>query len=100
MTSSGSSAGGATSSGAGASSSAPAPSASAGSGGPGTLPFSSNPATRYKQAERRYGREEMLAHYQPTIDIPVELQEIPFIMCIKSQLPLALEPVSKDEQVN
>lgn len=100
MTSSGSSAAGGSSSNAGATSPAAASSASVGSGGLGPLAFASNPATRYKQAERRYGREEMLAHYQPTSDIPVELQNVPFIMCIKSQPPLALEPMSNDEQVN
>ena len=57
------------------------------------------PIPKYKLAEHRYGREEMLALYIPSNHISAELREHPTICIEKPQQPLALVPLSEDEQV-
>lgn len=68
-------------------------------GGNVSSPPSSPAATKYKLAEHRYGREEMLALLTYSSEIPKELQEVPSIAIEKPMKPLALLPLSEDEQV-
>lgn len=58
------------------------------------------PIPRYSLAEFRYGREEMLALI-PTKDIklPNCLRQFPHLIRENFQVPLALTPVTEDEQV-
>lgn len=56
--------------------------------------------TTYKLAEHRYGREEMLALFAETREVPEELKEVPIIVSEKPLQPLALIPLSSDEQVS
>ena len=53
---------------------------------------------KYKLAENRYGREEMLALYQPS-KVPEAMLQFPSIVHEKCLQPLALIPMSDDEQV-
>ena len=59
--------------------------------------FSSS-TTRYKLAEHRYGREEMLALFEEPTVIPDDLKDTS-IFSIKELPPLAFIPVSQEEQV-
>lgn len=54
---------------------------------------------KYKLAEYRYGREEMLALYNPKAEIPEELASMTSILVEKVQEPLALVGLSDEEQV-
>jgi len=53
---------------------------------------------QYKLAEHRYGREELLALYQLTSSVSPNLDDTS-IMLPKPALPLALVPMSEEEQV-
>ncbi len=55
---------------------------------------------KYKLAEHRYGREEMLALFVPSSRVPEELKEAPPICSEKPLTPLAVIPLSDDEQVS
>jgi len=52
----------------------------------------------YKLAEHRYGREELLALYKMTSSVTPDLQDTT-VMLPKPVPPLALVPMSEDEQV-
>ncbi|RWS07876.1 PERQ amino acid-rich with GYF domain-containing protein 2-like isoform X5, partial [Dinothrombium tinctorium] len=52
---------------------------------------------KYKLAEYRYGREEMLALFTEKTTIPDELKECKEILSEKCQIPLALTPMSEEE---
>jgi len=65
----------------------------AGSGGGG--PYS---AARHKLAEYRYGREEMLGLFEMSSEIPGDLRDMS-IYVSRAQIPLALQPLSEEEQV-
>lgn len=99
MTGSGSLASGATGATGSVTASSSSTSTGTDSGGPSGT-GSSHPGVRYKLAEHRYGREEMLVLYAAQNDVPPELKELSFILSKKSQPPLALEPMSKEEQVS
>lgn len=47
----------------------------------------------------RYGREEMLALYTRSEEVPEELQQFTHILSEKAQEPLAFQPLSEEEQV-
>ena len=64
---------------------------SAGAGAPGM-------GGPYKLAEHRYGREELLALYKMTSSVTPDLQDTT-VMLPKPVPPLALVPMSEDEQV-
>ncbi|XP_033763127.1 GRB10-interacting GYF protein 2-like [Pecten maximus] len=53
---------------------------------------------KYKLADYRYGREEMLALYNPNSKIPEELEGQTYVLVEKTQEPLALIPHSEEEQ--
>ncbi|XP_048776485.1 GRB10-interacting GYF protein 2-like isoform X2 [Ostrea edulis] len=53
---------------------------------------------KYKLAEHRYGREEMLALFNPDIDPPEEIKKLTPVYVEKKQQPLALVPLSEEEQ--
>ncbi|XP_061162750.1 GRB10-interacting GYF protein 2-like [Saccostrea echinata] len=53
---------------------------------------------KYKLAEHRYGREEMLALFNPDIDPPEDLKKLIPVYVEKKQEPLALVPLSEEEQ--
>lgn len=55
------------------------------------------PINKYKLAQYRYGREEMLALFDNNVDMALELKEIPTLTVDKCQLPLALIPMNEDE---
>ncbi|XP_068919355.1 GRB10-interacting GYF protein 1 isoform X1 [Petaurus breviceps papuanus] len=57
---------------------------------------------KYKLAEYRYGREEMLALYVKENKIPDELQDKEFAAVLQEEplQPLALEPLTEEEQRN
>ena len=55
---------------------------------------------KYKLAEHRYGREEMLALFVPNTKVPEPLLEIPSIVVEKALHPLAFIPPAEEEQVN
>ena len=57
-----------------------------------------SPGPKYKLAEYRYGKEEMLAMFAEEVKIPEELKYFDFIYG-KAQLPLAFLPLSEEEQV-
>lgn len=54
---------------------------------------------KYKLAEHRYGREEMLALFNPDTDPPEEIKKLTPVYVDKKQEPLALVPLSEEEQV-
>ena len=56
--------------------------------------------TKYKLAEHRYGREEMLALYRPSSGIPEKLKEFPAILCEKPLQPLAFISLTEEEAVS
>ena len=55
---------------------------------------------KYKLAEHRYGREEMLALFVPKSQVPAELKEVPSICVEKTLHPLVFIPPSEEEQVS
>jgi len=56
-------------------------------------------STKYKPAEHRYGREEMLALFPPNTKMVDELTDLPFIAIEKAQHPLAFLAPSEEEMV-
>ncbi|RWS25984.1 PERQ amino acid-rich with GYF domain-containing protein 2-like protein, partial [Leptotrombidium deliense] len=52
---------------------------------------------KYKLAEYRYGREEMLALFSEKTTLPEELKDSKDILSEKCQIPLALIPMSEEE---
>ncbi|XP_062850361.1 GRB10-interacting GYF protein 1 isoform X2 [Trichomycterus rosablanca] len=72
------------------------------SGGSVTSPPPSPAMPKYKLAEYRYGREEMLALYVKDDKIPEDMQDKAFaaILQDESQQPLALVPLTEEEQRN
>ncbi|ELT97401.1 hypothetical protein CAPTEDRAFT_40812, partial [Capitella teleta] len=69
-----------------------------GGGGGSSSSGMSSGGAKYKLAEHRYGREEMLALLCYSKETPSEILEIPPIAVEKSQKPLALIPLSEEEQ--
>lgn len=65
----------------------------------GTPPPSPAGLAKYKLADHRYGREEMLALFVPNTKMPDCLKDFPFIALEKAQAPLAIVPVTEEEQV-
>lgn len=55
---------------------------------------------RYQLAEHRYGREEMLALFDRNCKPPEQLSGLQSLFVEKTQLPLALIPMTEDETVN
>lgn len=65
-----------------------------------TSPPPSPGVTKYKLADHRYGREEMLVLYNKDLcQKPDVLDEFSTITLEKCQLPLAFLPVTEEEQV-
>ena len=56
-------------------------------------------APRYKLAQHRYGREEMLALYDKMMKAPDDLTVAPPLYIEKTQLPLALIQMTDEEMV-
>ena len=56
-------------------------------------------ASRYKLAQHRYGREEMLALYDKMMKAPDDLTVAPPLFIEKTQLPLALTQTTDEEMV-
>ena len=57
-------------------------------------------APRYKLAQHRYGREEMLALYDKMMKAPDDLTVAPPLYIEKTQLPLALIQMTDEEMVS
>ncbi|XP_041377891.1 GRB10-interacting GYF protein 2-like isoform X2 [Gigantopelta aegis] len=53
---------------------------------------------KFKLAEYRYGREEMLALFQEKYETPADLLTCPSVCSEETQKPLALIPLSEEEQ--
>ncbi|XP_049645233.1 GRB10-interacting GYF protein 1 isoform X1 [Suncus etruscus] len=72
------------------------------SGGSVASPPPSPAMPKYKLADYRYGREEMLALYIKEHKIPEELQDKEFAAVLQEEplQPLALEPLTEEEQRN
>ncbi|KAK7797558.1 hypothetical protein U0070_005239 [Myodes glareolus] len=72
------------------------------SGGSVTSPPPSPAMPKYKLADYRYGREEMLALYVKENKVPEELQDKEFAAVLQEEplQPLALEPLTEEEQRN
>lgn len=66
---------------------------------PVSPPPSPGPAPRYKLAQHRYGREEMLALCDRNIKAPDDLTVEKTLYIEKTQLPLALIQASDEEMV-
>uniref|UniRef100_A0A4W5KS09 Uncharacterized protein n=1 Tax=Hucho hucho TaxID=62062 RepID=A0A4W5KS09_9TELE len=71
------------------------------SGGSVTSPPPSPAMPKYKLAEYRYGREEMLALYIKENKAPEDMQDKEFASILQDEpmQPLALEPLTEEEQV-
>ncbi|XP_039618179.1 GRB10-interacting GYF protein 2 isoform X2 [Polypterus senegalus] len=71
-------------------------------GGTVTSPPLSPALPKYKLADYRYGREEMLALYVKDIKIPSDLQDKEFVPILQEEPlpPLALAPFTEEEQRN
>lgn len=71
------------------------------SGGSVSSPPASPAMPKYKLAEYRYGREEMLALYVKDNKVPEEMQDKEFAVILQDepQQPLALLPLTEEEQV-
>uniref|UniRef100_A0A8C9SS77 GRB10 interacting GYF protein 2 n=1 Tax=Scleropages formosus TaxID=113540 RepID=A0A8C9SS77_SCLFO len=71
-------------------------------GGSVTSPPLSPALPKYKLADYRYGREEMLALYVKDNKIPVDLQDKEFLSILQEEPlpPLALVPFTEEEQRN
>lgn len=54
---------------------------------------------KYKAAQYRYGREEMLGLFVPKTPVPEQLHNFQMICVEKAQHPLAFAPPSEEEQV-
>nr|XP_025131200.1 GRB10-interacting GYF protein 1 isoform X8 [Bubalus bubalis] len=72
------------------------------SGGSVASPPPSPAMPKYKLADYRYGREEMLALYVKESKVPDELQDKEFAALLQEEplQPLALEPLTEEEQRN
>uniref|UniRef100_A0A8C8VGM4 GRB10 interacting GYF protein 1 n=1 Tax=Pelusios castaneus TaxID=367368 RepID=A0A8C8VGM4_9SAUR len=72
------------------------------SGGSVASPPPSPAMPKYKLAEYRYGREEMLALYIKENKVPEEIQDKEFAAILQEEplLPLALVPLTEEEQRN
>ncbi|XP_062305508.1 GRB10-interacting GYF protein 1 isoform X1 [Osmerus eperlanus] len=72
------------------------------SGGSVTSPPPSPAMPKYKLAEYRYGREEMLALYIKDDTVPEEMQDKEFAAILQDEptQPLALVPLTEEEQRN
>uniref|UniRef100_A0A673N411 PERQ amino acid-rich with GYF domain-containing protein 1-like n=1 Tax=Sinocyclocheilus rhinocerous TaxID=307959 RepID=A0A673N411_9TELE len=72
------------------------------SGGSVSSPPASPAMPKYKLAEYRYGREEMLALYVQDNKVPEEMQDKEFAAILQDepQQPLALLPLTEEEQRN
>uniref|UniRef100_A0A671N4L5 PERQ amino acid-rich with GYF domain-containing protein 1-like n=1 Tax=Sinocyclocheilus anshuiensis TaxID=1608454 RepID=A0A671N4L5_9TELE len=72
------------------------------SGGSVSSPPASPAMPKYKLAEYRYGREEMLALYVQDHKVPEEMQDKEFAAILQDepQQPLALLPLTEEEQRN
>ncbi|CAL8326631.1 unnamed protein product [Lota lota] len=72
------------------------------SGGSVTSPPPSPAMPKYKLAEYRYGREEMLALYIKDNKVPEDMQDKEFAAILQEEpmQPLALVPLTEDEQRN
>lgn len=72
------------------------------SGGSVASPPPSPAMPKYKLAEYRYGREEMLALYVKENKVPDEMQDKEFAVILNEEplQPLALLPLTEDEQRN
>ncbi|XP_051061237.1 GRB10-interacting GYF protein 1 isoform X4 [Phodopus roborovskii] len=72
------------------------------SGGSVASPPPSPAMPKYKLADYRYGREEMLALYVKENKVPEELQDKEFAAVLQEEplQPLALEPLTEEEQRN
>ncbi|XP_029389372.1 GRB10-interacting GYF protein 1 isoform X2 [Mus pahari] len=72
------------------------------SGGSVASPPPSPAMPKYKLADYRYGREEMLALYVNENKVPEELQDKEFAAVLQEEplQPLALEPLTEEEQRN
>ncbi|XP_023685025.1 GRB10-interacting GYF protein 1-like isoform X3 [Paramormyrops kingsleyae] len=72
------------------------------SGGSVTSPPPSPAMPKYKLAEYRYGREEMLALYVKDNKVPEDMQDKEFAAILKDEplQPLALVPLTEEEQRN
>ena len=62
-------------------------------------PPNTPPPRKYKLAEFRYGREEMLALLSDNYDFPLGLKEFEDIINKRPVQPLAFVPVSEEEEV-
>uniref|UniRef100_A0A8D2EXV1 GRB10 interacting GYF protein 1 n=1 Tax=Theropithecus gelada TaxID=9565 RepID=A0A8D2EXV1_THEGE len=71
-------------------------------GGSVVSPPPSPAMPKYKLADYRYGREEMLALYVKENKVPEELQDKEFAAVLQDEplQPLALEPLTEEEQRN
>ncbi|CAF91982.1 unnamed protein product, partial [Tetraodon nigroviridis] len=71
------------------------------SGGSVTSPPPSPAMPKYKLAEYRYGREEMLALYVKDNKVPEDMQDKEFAAILQDEpmQPLALVPLTEEEQV-
>ncbi|XP_067828227.1 GRB10-interacting GYF protein 2-like isoform X2 [Heptranchias perlo] len=72
------------------------------SGGSIASPPPSPALPKYKLADYRYGREEMLALYMKDNKVPEELADKEFLAILQDEplLPLALVPLTEEEQRN
>lgn len=72
------------------------------SGGSVTSPPPSPAMPKYKLAEYRYGREEMLALYVKDNKVPEDMQDKEFAAILQEEpmQPLALVPLTEEEQRN
>uniref|UniRef100_A0A4W6EBM0 GRB10 interacting GYF protein 1 n=1 Tax=Lates calcarifer TaxID=8187 RepID=A0A4W6EBM0_LATCA len=72
------------------------------SGGSVTSPPPSPAMPKYKLAEYRYGREEMLALYIKDNKVPEDMQDKEFAAILQDEpmQPLALVPLTEEEQKN
>ncbi|XP_048379998.1 GRB10-interacting GYF protein 2-like isoform X2 [Stegostoma tigrinum] len=72
------------------------------SGGSIASPPPSPALPKYKLADYRYGREEMLALYMKDNKVPEELSDKEFLAVLQDEplLPLALVPLTEEEQRN
>lgn len=69
------------------------------SDGPSTIPAPPAPSSKFKLADYRYGREEMLAFYQEPYEPPEHLRSFPLIFVEETQKPMTLVSLSEEEQV-
>lgn len=59
-----------------------------------------SPGPKYKLAEHRYGKEEMLALFSEEVKIPEELEMFDSVCRSRPVLPLAFQPLTEEEQRN